>query len=144
MSEQPDVRAELAAAEARLEEVRARSARLEGALLKPTGLRNVALVTMALAGLGGVLGYLGAARTGDASAARELELSKETHEALRKVAEGSLDSCKQTLYKDNNEIRWCVAELDALQKTLPAVPDLAPRGATKCMCQPGDPLCSCL
>jgi hypothetical protein len=144
MSEPIDVRAELSRAEERLAEVRARSARLERALLKPTALRNASLATLVLAALGGTFGYLGAMRAGDAHAAAAYDHAKETREDIVAMQRQALDTCKEVLQKDKNETLRCAAELDALERTLPPAREPPLRGSPKCMCQPGDPLCSCL
>ncbi len=145
MSEATDVRAELRLAEDRLAEVRARNAQLESALLKPTAMRNRMLATIVLAALGGTLAYLGANRVGDARTARAQAKSTAMSEDLLALHRGALDTCKQLLQKEKNDTLQCAADLDAARSKLPAVPEPPPaRVGSKCSCEPGDPLCSCL
>ncbi len=141
MSDPTDVRAELRLAEERLAKVRARNARLERRLLKPTKLRNRMIATLALAALGGALARVGATHTVDARAARARVHSTEQYEERLAAQRRSLDASKALLQKEQNDILACKAQRDELKKKLlPAPPArLDPR----CTCAAGDPLCSC-
>ena len=144
MSDPTDVHAELRLAEERLAEVRARNARLERTLLKPTGLRNRAIATLALSALGGALAYVGATRAGDARAAEARARLVAQYEDLFAGQRRAVDACKGLVQMQKSDTLACSAQRDQLLQIMPPRPLDSVRVISKCNCQLGDPLCSCL
>ena len=112
--------------------------------MKPTALRNRAIATLALAALGGALAYVGATRAADARAAAARASLEAEYEDVCAQQRRGIDACNETLQNEKNGTRACEARLDQLRRSQPPAPRDQGRVDTKCKCQVGDPLCSCL
>ncbi len=142
------LREELARAEARVRELRESNAALERRLLRPTGLRTAALVTVAAGLILGTVAYRVAARLGEGRVARENDVAEKAH-AVRMADQRLIaDMCRLSSEKAKLDLQRCAQDRDALNELVreragqmtkrPAI-DMPP-----CACQAGDPLCSCL
>lgn len=134
-------REELRLAEERVARLRAETARLHHSLVKPTGARKWTLAALLAAAVMGTGGFMVAKRNADqrsalesASAAKDYGFDWERH---RSDTEG----CKQVARRTVLRLASCrKAQADAP----PPSPAHHSRPGPRCMCEPGDPLCSCL
>jgi len=143
-TEPNELREELRRAETRVRMLRESNAALEQRLLRPTAFRAASVAVLATALLAGTLAYVGAGKLGDLRAAREEDLAERLH--VQRLAEERtiVDACNVSFRKTTNDVVRCRVERDELLQRARERVLANPRGAVRCNCQPGDPLCSCL
>lgn len=142
MTEIDDLRETLRRAEARIPELRDGNAKLESALLRPTGLRRSGFTTLVIALVAGITAYIVAANLGDARAERERLRDAQAWSAEMTSLRPDVDSCRDALMKTVADINRCRVTLGQP----PVPPDLVDASGRKiptCRCEAGDPLCSC-
>lgn len=139
------LREELERAEARVRELRESNAALEAKLLRPRAFRTAALVTMLAGLLLGTITYRVGAILGERRAARDSAAAEAAHAARMADERMILDTCRLSTEKVKLDLQRCAKDRDELNDLVrDRQPKPAPRATPPCMCQAGDPLCSCL
>ncbi len=139
------LREELERAEARVRELREANAALEGKLLRPSAFRTATLVTMLASLLLGAAAYGVGALLGQRRAARDGAAAEAAHAARMADERVILDACRLSSEKVKLDLDRCAKNRDELNELVrDREPKPSPRSMPPCMCQAGDPLCSCL
>jgi hypothetical protein len=145
MSQVEQLREELRRAEENVVRLRDETARIQRRSLRPTTLLNWVIGAVLLASLAGVVAYSLGQGAEDKRHEHARALAQAEHEKVLTREREPTSICKRELPKIAGDVLTCFKEVAERERNRPRPPPrVTPPGTPPCLCQPADPLCSCL